>query len=497
MALGKIGEGSGVRLAMDWEASYKTARDSTDKKPVALSFISEDISGSAPLNQSQVIRGNRNPSAPYEGNKDVTGNLVVPVDTGQFGYFLRAAIDKSPDRYDVPATDRKTGSPTVTISSGVATFSAGQTSAAVGDRVLYSSDGGVTVLEMYLISEDTADTIWTVNKSRDGAGDAPADVTAATVVHIIRNSANSTPGTVTIASGTATFSASHSNAAAGALVIYNVTSKALLVANTGSNEWTVQTLDGGTPANVTDAEVETIELSPYFKHVFKVHATADLPSFVLEKKQSDFSTPTRVLFGGCKANSLEFSMGGDDQLTCTVAIVGASSTEPGTDYDSGAGTAIASKFGTQYENKRWTATEGGSAINAIKTASLTISNNLDTDGYTIGGGGERGYCSEGLLSVTGTLSAIFDETEGAALITKAKNGTETSLVFTITPGSGNESLEIKLPEVRIAETDPGTSGPAGIMVDLNFEAYYENSTEASAVQVSYITSLSHFGGSIS
>ena len=73
-------------------------------------------------------------------------------------------------------SDHKTGSPTVTISSGTATFSEAQTAAnmGVGDQVTYNG-------KSVYITAKTSTTVWTVITATGGI---PADVTNATVTSI-------------------------------------------------------------------------------------------------------------------------------------------------------------------------------------------------------------------------------------------------------------------------------------------------------------------------
>ncbi|HBI33907.1 MAG TPA: hypothetical protein DEA43_03620 [Candidatus Moranbacteria bacterium] len=72
--------------------------------------------------------------------------------------------------------DLKTGTPTVTIASGVATFSAAQTgNIGVGDRVTYNTT------DIAYIASKTSTSVWTL-VTKTGA--APADITTSTVVSI-------------------------------------------------------------------------------------------------------------------------------------------------------------------------------------------------------------------------------------------------------------------------------------------------------------------------
>jgi hypothetical protein len=74
------------------------------------------------------------------------------------------------------------------------------------------------------------------------------------------------------------------------------------------------------------------------------------------------------------------------------------------------------------------------------------------------------------------------------LYTKALNGTESSIRVKYSFGTGlgtagNESIEFKLPELVYSPKTPPIAGPKGIMVELPFEAYYDNAAEATALQI--------------
>lgn len=77
------------------------------------------------------------------------------------------------------ATDRKTGSPTITISSGVATFSVAQTgNIGVGDRITHAGGDGYC-----FITAKQSTTVWNVSNATGGN---PTDVTTQSVTSIKR-----------------------------------------------------------------------------------------------------------------------------------------------------------------------------------------------------------------------------------------------------------------------------------------------------------------------
>jgi len=206
-----------------------------------------------------------------------------------------------------------------------------------------------------------------------------------------------------------------------------------------------------------------------------------IPSFFIEKGFTDLGVYDQYL--GCKVNSLKLNIVPEGFQEMTVTFMGvkeniATSTFSATPTDRGftpySGFAIA------------TVEEGGTALGyATAIDSLTINNNLDGNSYVIGGSGERRYIPEGVVTVTGTLRVLFESKD---LYQKALNSTESSLkiVYKFGTGAGsagNEYLEIYIPELIYQPQAPTISGRGGILVELPFQAYYENSTDATAIKV--------------
>lgn len=192
----------------------------------------------------------------------------------------------------------------------------------------------------------------------------------------------------------------------------------------------------------------------------------------------------------------------DGGITGTLIILGASG-----DYvddeavtDSGTGAAVADgTLGTASIDGTYTdpghapfdgmgiyvMQEGGSDIAYVQSVDVTLDNNVAGDAYVIGGGGIRRYVPEGKVAVSGTLRALF---ESKALYDKAMRRTETSLKCTWRHGTGagtagNESLELFLPEIYLSPETPLIDGPNGLYYNGPFNAFYDNSDQASAIQI--------------
>jgi hypothetical protein len=121
----------------------------------------------------------------------------------------------------------------------------------------------------------------------------------------------------------------------------------------------------------------------------------------------------------------------------------------------------------------------------VTEVSGKIENNLDGSTFVIGGAGERYSINAGKVKVSGKLTALFAD---MTLYNLALNNTETSLQVVLTKGTGagtagNEKLTYNFDEVIFRPQAPVIAGDKGILVELEFEAYYDNDADASALWI--------------
>lgn len=217
--------------------------------------------------------------------------------------------------------------------------------------------------------------------------------------------------------------------------------------------------------------------SPY-THKFTIGST--LPSFLIEKGFTDLGQ--YLLYNGCKVNKMSLTIKSEGFQEISFDIIGAKETVATSSFDS---------TPTDRGKYSWTGfdiatiEEGGTAIANVQEVSLTVENNLDNSVYVIGSAGERISLPAGIVKVSGTVKALFDS---ITLYTKAKQSTETSLKIKYQFGTGagtagNESMEIYIPELKYSPNAPVITGPAGILVEMPFSAYYDNNTDASSIVV--------------
>ncbi|HBG06326.1 MAG: hypothetical protein A2075_12210 [Geobacteraceae bacterium GWC2_58_44] len=225
--------------------------------------------------------------------------------------------------------------------------------------------------------------------------------------------------------------------------------------------------------------VVTTGTGPYV-HTFK---HGPLSSWMLERKYPTLGKYAK--YNGCKFGKLSMDVTTKGFQNITVSTSGAKETISDAPFD-----ATPLDLGKVSFDGRsiMLIEEGGVAIATIsKISGLTIDNGLDLgeENYALGGDGSRDDIPEGMVKVTGTAHAMFKTID---LYNKAKNGTESSIRVKYALGdgngtAGNESLELKLSELVYSPKTPPIAGPKGLVVEAPFEAYYENSAEASALQL--------------
>jgi hypothetical protein len=214
-----------------------------------------------------------------------------------------------------------------------------------------------------------------------------------------------------------------------------------------------------------------------FTHVFKI---GTLPtSLCFEKQFLDLGK--YFLYNGCRIGKASFDFKPAGPIDVSFDFVGRQETIASASFD-----AAPTDLGhSPFEGFQSAILEGGNSIGAVTALKFDVDNDLQSDLYTIGGGGLVSSLPAGVVKVTGSATVVFDS---ITLYEKAVAGTESSLKVTLTKGTGdgsagNEELELLVPELRFQASTPLIKDSKGIMLEMPFEAYYTNSTEATAIQI--------------
>jgi hypothetical protein len=226
--------------------------------------------------------------------------------------------------------------------------------------------------------------------------------------------------------------------------------------------------------------------NPYV-HEFKIKTFA--PSFTLEKAFTDLATAAYERLLGCKIASFGMTVGGDGELVCTLGVLGASGSFETSAFDASPTSVTIARV----SNFQAALTEGGATLSNATELSLNIDFGLDGDQFVIGGEGKRGAIPEGTVGVSGTLTTLFENT---TLYTKALNTTESSLKLTIT-GSASSVFEMEIQELEYAVNGVPVDGPQGLRVALDFQGFYGNGSEASAIVARVTNATETYGNVVS
>lgn len=215
-----------------------------------------------------------------------------------------------------------------------------------------------------------------------------------------------------------------------------------------------------------------------YQHVFK--PGVEQPSISLEKA---FSNGEYYVDKGCKISSMGFSFGGDGELTVDVQMLGCNEVindEPISDS--------VTELALDRLNNFQAALKVDNAEVAVATElTLDINFGLDEEGYAIGGQGFRSRINEGLLELSGSMTAFYDD---ATYVEKAMNSTITALQVKLTK-QGN-SLQIDLPEVLFPRKSPTIEGSAGIMQNLDYGAFYKSNNLGTSIQFTLINDTASY-----
>ena len=213
----------------------------------------------------------------------------------------------------------------------------------------------------------------------------------------------------------------------------------------------------------------TTGTGPY-THVFKIQDLT-IPSLFVEVAHEDLSL--FYLHNGIKCNSFDVSFGGDGELMMNINLMGQKTTKATS--QAVAPTAITGN--TKFEQFQAAITGASS----VKDFSINYTNNLDGSQYTIGDGGVRGEIPLGMAGVSGSFTALF---ENSTLLDAAKANTTQSLTVTLTNGAN--SIEFDLEEVTLEPTGVSIDSPQGLSQTFNYTAFWNAGTNASALQVTVV-----------
>lgn len=214
---------------------------------------------------------------------------------------------------------------------------------------------------------------------------------------------------------------------------------------------------------------------PNYVHEFKIGSS--MPSFTLEKAFTDLDTAQYCQYLGCKTSGFSIEFGGEGALDLNIDIAGAKENWATSSID-GTPTTPTPAYINQFQGA---VQEGGSNSGIITRGTVNVNFGLDlrTENIPINSQGVRAGIPEGAVQVNGQVTAQFTDA-GYTMLAKGPAGTETSLKFTYT-ASTSSVFELELQEIKLDRTAPAYENPEGMLVTMNYNAFYNDGSEASAI----------------
>jgi len=117
----------------------------------------------------------------------------------------------------------------------------------------------------------------------------------------------------------------------------------------------------------------------------------------------------------------------------------------------------------------------------IKVITIDLANNLDDTSRTINSGGTIANLPEGVMTVGGSINALFKDDN---LMKKAADSTEVSIDVTVTKTTSTEIVQFHFDELLFSQNSPPVTGPEGMLLDIDFIAYFEDGANDTAITIS-------------
>jgi hypothetical protein len=225
--------------------------------------------------------------------------------------------------------------------------------------------------------------------------------------------------------------------------------------------------------------VTTGASSPY-THTFRPKS---LPvGFIVEEDWSSVITSKVHQFLGCRCTQATINVPQSGFATFGLSVGGSKFVIAATPLDA----TLTDTGQTGWTAANATVKINGTASCLVKSATISINNNMQTDRYTLCGG-TRYDMPEEFVDVTGEITALFDVATHALIDAAiARTDTNVEIIFEHGTGAGtagNEQLSIKLDHALVALNSPPITSPGGMEVTFSLAAFKSGGTDKGLVVV--------------
>ena len=404
-----------------------------------LPFNTNGLVSTQNQSDSTVIRPNRNAAMPFRGNIETTGDITVPMDQRNFGFWLRTM-------FGVPYTTTLNRPTTLYGGRGVSIcFDNWRRIDAGALNIRIDDDATTTISGIDFSGVTTYENIATVLQVALQA-EYP-DIVVAWDMVFQRFQIQSLSATK----------------------IHPFTVVA------GSSQPLVTMMKLSAVEGAISRPEETL-----YRHEFKVPETQ--PYYNIEKGFTDINS--YHLFTSCKTQNFSFTAQGDGELTASITVMGSKEVLQESSFDP---TPVAAMKEDNFNNFQAFITKDGEILGTGTQATLTTDFDLDGDTFTLSSMGYRTGINEGIVKPSGNLVMFF---ENQKMLAQAIEGTPSALVISF--ANGPSSLSFEMGEVQFDRTSPAIEGPAGIRVDVGYRAYLSENPEETAIKAVLINDVSSY-----
>lgn len=228
--------------------------------------------------------------------------------------------------------------------------------------------------------------------------------------------------------------------------------------------------------------VSTTGSGPY-THVMK-GSSGYLQGMTVEKGFSDINQ--FMTYTGCRVNSMTLNLVQEGFHDVTFDLIGKAEALNSTSQIGGPAPVYGNKNGfTGYQcTISIDAGAGYVDLTNIVSGSITINNNIETDGYVLGSA-FRASAQYGKRSVEGNLSVFFED---ATMYGYYANGTEVKLKFTFDNGIGQQMI-FEFTKCKLGGESPKIASAGGLNLPMTFRARYDTDTSTD-VTLTIVNTLS-------
>lgn len=219
-----------------------------------------------------------------------------------------------------------------------------------------------------------------------------------------------------------------------------------------------------------DALIQAVMLNTWSTNNITPGTT--ITSLTIEQEFADI-TQFR-LFTGVMVNTMAVSIRPNQMVETTFGLVGKNMAVSGTSFDATKTAATTNQPFDAYTGNIRIADFGGSltAIASISALDFTIDNGLNPT--FVVGSSTTPQMEYGLATVTGTMTAYLED---ATLINRFLNETTSQIDVVVDDPTGANDYTFFFPKIKINSADVAVEGPASVMVNMSFEAIYDDATD--------------------